>query len=567
MLKGEESYAKTTDTVLNVIEFEGDRTIQHYHVGCEVSVYRMEGENSSVVIYCNGEEKKVIPWAEEMSASVIQGDPSLSWDSQRGVVIWGADDEFDSGLLLDYDTDNQFYARFVGNSECLKSESKHYDSYVAFPSTFTATLTIDTQQHSHRYLRNETCTIIGTLLNGDGNPIANKRVKLYKNGSYATYMTTDFTGKVTVPQEYVSTVGLHNIRLVFEGDDTYFACEDSIEISIGGSIGIIRYDANCINGKGTVDARYIDWFGDPFVDTTVSIHSSQTIPSMSGVTDDDGKVTINMDFSSLPSPVTIPTLQLSANGDSSGIFKPVYATIDYMEIRPSLQPVIKGEVDTMTVYGRAYNNESVEVPLTNHKVSIPLCEPSEVTLDGNNEAITYYTADGSGQTVITATFSDTDSTTYTLDDVIQFAEARDTDSRNNLNWSVRSGSFIRATNGYQLKATSTTKSASIMFSDAQVSSSSVDYGFEFEVEEVISNFRELGVCETSGGGYYKVAIDSLAYGDVIRMEKQSHTITVYKNDTVVGTIPNSGYKMPMLQYVGSSNGGYILLDQFKWWLI
>ena len=72
VLKGDEAYARTTDTIATLITDFGDYDshINYCHVGLEIQVLRELGK-SHLFIYCDDELIYKIPWADSGMAQII----------------------------------------------------------------------------------------------------------------------------------------------------------------------------------------------------------------------------------------------------------------------------------------------------------------------------------------------------------------------------------------------------------------------------------------------------------------------------------------------------------------
>ena len=350
MLKGDEAYAKSTDTVMNVVEFSDSYTHMSYmRVGLEIAVHRMIGDISSVIIYCNDEVLKVIPWAEVMSSSVISGDDDLSWDSTKKVVQWGTEDDDDSGLILEYGIDNEFYAKFVGNPQCLKSESKHENWNLPLPEHFESTLTFS---GTTSYDGGAT-TSLSLLFEVDNTLTDSKSVKIYDDDTLKT--------TISVTKDVASTValtglsdGLHTIRAVFEGDDECSFAETTIDISIGYDFTSMTMPSVIVSGVAqSMKLLVEDYFHNAQTSKTITLKQNGSTVT-TATTDSEGTVSFsNVTLSDYPLVFTY--------GGSTGTFTPTFVNPSSITINADTLDVVPNSRITLTGSILDSNNEVIEV--------------------------------------------------------------------------------------------------------------------------------------------------------------------------------------------------------------
>jgi len=569
VLKGEEAYAKTTDTILNVIEFEGDRTLTHYHLGLEVAVYRMEGDTAGVEIYRNDEVVKVIPWAEEMSESVIADDDTLEWDDVNKVVRWGSDDDLESGLILDYDTDNHFYAKFVGNKQCLKSESKHFNYNLPMPTNFEAKITFDLDGHSTTYNLTETTSINATLTDIEDTPIVEETIKWYDGSTLLGTTTTNSDGATQSPN--ITGSALHNIRAVFDGNSNHYAVENTIQVSKGYIIDI-EYDKLWSYGRGSVTGTVTDYFDNPIDDVEINCNLNNSATTLTGYTDEDGKVTLTNTDQTMP---PIPPLQLvSEYGDQSEQFSPKVPYFTSYTITPRSDFVALGKSVVLTVNATASDYEGLEdVSLEGLEVNVSDCTPSTVTLNSDGNAKTYYTGTSMGDKTITATFDEEITATTTIHDLIQYGNVNSSDS--NIKVSTQYGSFTKVTNGYKIITSypygedyQNHGMGQILIVDGSVTPET-NFICEFDLVYLASDTDYHIVRVGLHNSITDEIIQKPLYcsaGVRIRLEKTNNLVKVYCDGELRDTLTFKGDEI-CINYLGVTRSSNIIFNNFKWWLI
>ena len=112
VLKGEEAYAKSTDTVLTELPREEDwnRYLDYMLIGFEVDVHRNIGE-SSIVLYDNDDVIDVIPF--DLGSTSVRWEKYYDEDTGEWV---------DNRMKLAYGVEHNIYAKYMGNKQCLKSQ-------------------------------------------------------------------------------------------------------------------------------------------------------------------------------------------------------------------------------------------------------------------------------------------------------------------------------------------------------------------------------------------------------------------------------------------------------------
>ena len=273
ILKGEESYARTTDTIATLITNFGNYTsnIRKCHVGLEIQVLREIGD-SNLFIYCNDELLYSIPWSDSGMAQIIDSDwndKGVYWEN--GKLIIGKYDyanHINTGLFLTYNRDHKIEVRYDGNDKCLASKSKPILFNVPKPNTFMTRLEFgveDPVYHPPQEVDDITLTLIAYK-----ELSSTKMIDIYDDS------TTPSTLLDTVELEENEPVtlslgalshGLHNIRASWEGDNECYGCEQTVDISYGFNIINIERPLTLIQGQtGKVSFNVLDFFGNPFPD-------------------------------------------------------------------------------------------------------------------------------------------------------------------------------------------------------------------------------------------------------------------------------------------------------------
>lgn len=290
VLKGEESYARSTDIILNLVEFSNSyNNIQYMRVGLELDVLRDIG-TSSITLY-NGEDVLAV----------------YDWDDESTKLILGTEEDVTSGFNFPYQTDIDLWARYNGTKFCMKSESEHIRFNKDIPDKYSTTLTDRLSGHT---LENGIIALPVRLECKDSIDFSRPySLQLYIDDEPYQTVTGTLSANRTVynlnNQFDLNNVnnGLHTFKLVYLGDDYTSESEVSFDISMG-------YNVSITCDKPLIPAQ--QWVGDPWNRATVTatdyfntpvnngdiiltVHDTSTIThSITGTTGSDGKCVFNL---------------------------------------------------------------------------------------------------------------------------------------------------------------------------------------------------------------------------------------------------------------------------------
>lgn len=283
VLKGEEAYAKSTDTVLTELPREEDwnRHLDYMLIGFEVDVHRNVGE-SSIVLYDNEDVIDVIPF--DLGSSSVRWEKYYDEDTGEWV---------DNRMKLAYDVEHNIYAKYMGNKQCLKSQSKVYQFSEEMPDAYLSALEfVDVESY---YDADSNVDISVQLVADDY--YSNQTIKLYSNNIVIGTATTDSSG-VAVFENIDIVRGLNNFVARFNGTEVLLSCESSISVSGGYTLTIIEKPSYVIdNIPSSVTVLAKDYLNEPksSVDVTIQAYDSTEWSEVSQTvyTNSEGKAIIN----------------------------------------------------------------------------------------------------------------------------------------------------------------------------------------------------------------------------------------------------------------------------------
>ena len=373
VLKGDEAYARTTDTIATLITDFGDfdNHISYCHVGLEIQVLRELG-NSNLQIYCDDEHLYTIPWSNDHMGEIIDSDwneKGVYWENGKLLIgKYSLNPLVNTGLYLLYDVEHKIEVRYDPNNYCLGSSAKPIVFTVPTPDVFASTLTLNPL--TTRFAPDDEVDM-KLSFECDNQTTTAKSVRIYDNDVLVE--TVEVTQDIfTMLELGVLSTGLHTIKAVFEGDDEAYASETSLDISVGYKITNLQYPSYVIVGDdGSLSCNVLDYFNEPYVGLGVSVaeynNGSWSSISSTGQTNSQGFININsVQYSEKEFAVTIDGWYDEKH--RTNIINPTNVNVafnDPIVDRPLFDNNIWGSADspiTATVYGD--NHPIGGMPLT-----------------------------------------------------------------------------------------------------------------------------------------------------------------------------------------------------------
>ena len=274
ILKGEEAYARTTDTLLTINRFNNSTSEFGYvRLGVEIDVLRETGDDSVIILY-NGD-------------TILK---TYNWSAGQSKIIDGASNDT-NGIKLAYGVEHNIYAVYMGNKQCLKSKSKPVIFTEPIPASINTKLTTNANTN-YNHGADVVCpvTLSFAELNTVNNVLNGQTVKYYVDDVFYDSVTASENSRTITCTITGLSDGLHTIKAVFEGSDYLYGCEVSFEVSVGYNIELVDYSAIMVNGYADnyVTAKVTDMFNTPIANGSVTITNNS---SSTGTTDSNGVVT------------------------------------------------------------------------------------------------------------------------------------------------------------------------------------------------------------------------------------------------------------------------------------
>lgn len=438
VLKGEEAYARSTDCILEEVLHDGERRadwntdIKAMKLEFHIDVLRDIGA-SYVTLYDNDDVIAVYDFDTNTHAI------DLIYDEDTGI---------DNRIELNYDVEHHIYAKYMGNKQCLKSQSKSYMVSEPLPASYESSIEIEGDT-----LYNVDATAEFTVRLVGADYYSDQEIVIYDNNTRVGTVRTDVNGEATVTIENL-VEGKHTLLARFVGTDHLSSAEESIDYSAGAILSIIDYPSYQINTEHMdLTVKLIDYCNNPLVGETVNIQEYLLangqygwLDEGTGVTDANGEAIIDTARANI-------SLQVLINPNYfSGRFRARYDSMDLISDEVNITPynnvtisltqptTFTGVNQSLTLTGQVSNvSEPVKVSLDN---SI-----GTVTTDSNGNFTASYRGTGAGDVTVTASISNK-SSSVTVEDVIQYWKAPSTFI--NRNYSLSNVSLSNLTNGFQL---------------------------------------------------------------------------------------------------------------------
>lgn len=280
VLKGEEDYARTTETLLEMLEFSDTYSdLSKYRLGFKIDVLRDKGDSSYVTLYDRDEVLGVFDWNQSMGDGLVIG-------KEGGA---SSTNPLNHGYDMNYSMEHDFYVKFSGNKKCLPSQSSHISKYVEA----TNETRIDWLVNPESTTDEGTLTVDIGLICGDLTLTRDKPIKWYIDD---VYDGTSDTNEESVAEYTFTNIegGHHTIKAVFEGDSTLLASENSYETRSGYKLTFQDIPTRYVMGQSVpIKVKVTDYDGNAVPYAEVGLYDEYNDPlDVSGIADENGIVSL-----------------------------------------------------------------------------------------------------------------------------------------------------------------------------------------------------------------------------------------------------------------------------------
>lgn len=522
-LTGERGYARETDTLLKQVNVT-KTTMDYCTVIYSVNVTGDKG-SSNVVFYNNNAIQNFYKVTYNGSTYTISQEESslLEWNINTNTEQYIA-------FRLNYNTENNITAKYLGNNKCVGSISKTNSLMVERPDNATTSITLTSTKQS--YVHNESVSVTAVLnrTSSSLNPNAHKgrTIKFYDGDTLLGSATASSSSSTVTKTLNINSNGLHNITAVFEGSNYLYPSEATIQISKGYNIDV-TYDKVWLNNVGSITATVSDYFDNLINECIVYCTMGTT---QSAETNSSGVAT----FTNTNPQTQISTMTIETEyGDTSNSFTPTVAYLYDYNIVADPTIVSSNYATQLTISATARDMSGTEeVNLNGLKVTIPNASPSTVYLNNNGQATSFYYGESAGNVTLTANYGNNVATkNVTIEDVIQYWEANK--NPYNINYSLTNAKLLFLNNGYKFERAG--------MALATLNLGSYDYPIKVEFDLLSISSKDLQFVMMSGGEYTILNRGSLESGD---------HVTITSNDGALSIIAEQGDS----SFTASNQGAY-----------
>ena len=520
IVRGEESYARTTDCMLTEILHNGERRedwnthLDYMLLEFRIDVVRDVGA-SEVVLYDNDVVLGVYPFDT----------------NSHYIDLKFEDSEHDNRIMLNYDVEHNLYAKYMGNKQCLKSQSKTYSFYEAMPDAYNCSLSLlESDEETPLSIDYDTGDTVSLKVKIDAETevgqeyVAGNDIEIYVDGVKLEDDYTTGIGGITPSIEIEDlTDGEHTITARFNGTEYLAFSSTTMDISVGYVASIISYPSYLINNNPfDASVKVTDYLNNPQQGFTVTQISSSVSATTNGngmayfnsIHDDDGELSF---VSASPSLV---------NYNSN-----IVDITDYENVTVSLS-----QSSTITANNRAVTLTG-KVNGVSEPVTVNLSNGGTLTTNNQGKFSVIYLGEGAGDVSLTASVYGS-SASVTIEDVIQYWKAPSTliDREYVL---CRMG-LTDVSNGYKL-VPNTNPDA---FPSIRFPKLSFDYTIEFDVvsmEKVSSSGNVYAISEYQDTpckqSYISISSFTLNKSDHLKFDSSTNGVYV-NNVDVASSSPN-----------------------------
>lgn len=263
IIKGEEGYARSTDCILTELYTNGGERRSDWNTSLDamklefrIDVLRDVGA-SQVVLYDN-----------DTTIGVYDFDTNTH---SIDLKYEGADE--DNRIKLSYDVEHHIYAKYMGNKQCMKSQSQSYEVNEPLPHSFNCELEFmgsdGVSQFATSYDPFNPHSLSPTLIEFRVKLVAerefeNKNIKVYNGNTLIGEYATDNNGLTEVITLSDLSDGAYKLTAIFDGSEYLEHQTNSVDISVGYIITLEEYPSLIINQEPvTIIGSIKDYLGNP----------------------------------------------------------------------------------------------------------------------------------------------------------------------------------------------------------------------------------------------------------------------------------------------------------------
>lgn len=553
LIKGEEGYARSTDCVLTELyTHNGERqpdwntSLDNMKLEFRINVLRDVGA-SQVVLYDNDTTIGVYDF--DTNAHSID----LKYE--------GGDE--DNRIELSYDVEHHLYAKYMGNKQCLKSQSQSYHLFEPMPDAFKCELSfIDADGFVMNGGTNSDYDMLDTIefkvkLEAE-DYISGNTIEVYDGNTLIGEYTTDANGLTELIQiethdveTYTDFQGLKKLTARFRGTQYLEAKLTTTNVSVGYTVSVIEYPQYVVNSEPSqVIAKVESYNGNE-----PSAHMSMNYYAVFQIHRDEDPTGYEK-ISSSEQPNWDGMIYFDNVVFTKGEFCIRFAfpfSFDYVSDDYTTNVYDNVTVEVSPKQAITSANNVLPISATLKQGIAPLPEGIAVDFNGssiltnaNGIAVYNYEGNSIGDVSVTASvYSAYD--TANIEDVYQYW------SKTNGNFSIwyrdRYGATTSQSNGWKCTPWS-------LFYMTQLMSFEENITWEFVVK---------GVSKLTGIGEGNYPISGIKVGDVIKAvyDVETNYVTYIVNQTTIGSFQLHHRSSITFEFYFEDSTGYLTIDEVK----
>lgn len=494
IVKGEEGYARSTDTLLEELErrSDWDEHFGYMLIGFHIDVLRDVGA-SYVVLYDNGEAIGTYEFDTNTH--------SIDLDYESTTV--------DNRVKLNYGVEHNIYAVYMGNKQCMKSQSKTYTFYEPIPDKFEPTLTFDGILPKQSFPQGTTEITFDAVLTPpqdsevQTSDLDGIKVYLYDNNikePIADGTIDDGTAELTID---TPANGIHSLYAFSRANDYVAMAECREEISVGYNFQVIDYPPYTTDyDEYTVTVSVSDYYDDP-VSSNISFVVFEYIEDwgweqISPPVTSSGETEIEIGNIT---PTGHPKWKVSMYSGSTELMYhelnvpyygelPIHMTFDTNVTAENKFIVINGEIEHI--------NKPVTVQFNSNRVG----QNGELTTDANGKFNGTYRGSGIGYFDLTATLGSSTASESIRDYLQYWLVDYNNPSQNvtllNQNYTMVNGQYNIIYNGFELSTGESDEQGNKLRMDIGDKNLSYSTELRFVIKSRHTNWKLNGLPDGSG---------------------------------------------------------------------
>lgn len=500
VLRGDEAYARSTNTVVTVDSTFDESNVEYFTTDVSVEVLRSLG--TAPVYLFRDDEQEIGEW----NVTRFQHEFTLE-DAQ-----------------FEYGNDIKLYAKFMGNKECIFSKSKPIIIHRDIPATHKTNIEVDVDSQISSI---EDCYVTVSLSIGDSttaSALHNRDIRILVDGSYVETITTGDDNYYASTTLTGLTNGIHTITAEVDRASNINSGSGSATVMKGYKLLITDYPSKFIDGKvNVVTISLTNYQNVPIPNATIIFNSTEY------TTDTNGIATCNV------TDITTGTYHAVYGGSVSNdinvvVSYPSGITITHRDNRPFIG--FKGISVPLVITVGGDDVSNIPITITDDTTKT-------LTTDYNGRVTYDYVCDGVGDITVTALTSNL-MNTITIEDCEIYANTTGMNATSKIK---REGSSIVKYNSYYSVTRRSGQDTCMLKFPYESTQNYPNYSLEFKLaQDIGTDSCRLYVQDSD---YITLDIARWKKGAVVKLLVEDNQLKQYVNNKLIttGTITGRKYNV------------------------